>query len=75
MIQNPAAGSPPVIAAVQKQIAQLEQDHPGLHFQVAYDNAHFVNILFHNTGEELGAGDPALRPGRAAFFWAAGGRR
>ncbi len=53
IIQNPAAGSPPVIAAVQKQLAQMEQDHPGLHFQVAYDNAHFVNILFHNTGEEL----------------------
>jgi HAE1 family hydrophobic/amphiphilic exporter-1 len=53
IIQNPAAGSPSVIAAVQKQLAQLEQDYPGLHFQVAYDNAHFVNILFHNTGEEL----------------------
>ena len=53
VIQNPAAGSPPVIAAVQKQVAQLQQDHPGLHFQVAYDNAHFVNILFRNTGEEL----------------------
>ncbi len=53
VIQNPAAGSPPVIAAVQKQVAVLEADHPGLHFHVAYDNAHFVNILFHNTGEEL----------------------
>jgi HAE1 family hydrophobic/amphiphilic exporter-1 len=53
VIQNPAAGSPPVIAAVQKQVDQLEQDHPGLHFHVAYDNAHFVNILFQNTGEEL----------------------
>ncbi len=53
VIQNPAAGSPPVITAVQKQMAQLEADHPGLHFRIAYDNAHFVNILFHNTGEEL----------------------
>ena len=53
VIQNPSAGSPPVIAAVQKQLEQLEQDHPGLHFHVAYDNAHFVNILFQNTGEEL----------------------
>ncbi len=53
VIQNPAAGSPPVIAAVQQQLSRLEQDHPGLHFQVAYDNAHFVNILFRNTGEEL----------------------
>ena len=53
VIQNPAAGSPPVIAAVQAKLTQLEEDHPGLHFEVAYDNAHFVNILFHNTGEEL----------------------
>ncbi len=53
VIQNPASGSPPVIAAVNRQVALLEQDHPGLHFHVAYDNAHFVNILFQNTGEEL----------------------
>ena len=53
VIQNPAAGSPPVIAAVQKQLDRLAQDHPGLHFRAAYDNAHFVNILFKNTGEEL----------------------
>jgi HAE1 family hydrophobic/amphiphilic exporter-1 len=53
VIQDPAAGSPTVIAAVQAQVTRLEQDHPGLHFHVAYDNAHFVNILFRNTGVEL----------------------
>ncbi len=53
VIQNPAAGSPPVIAGVMGQVRKLEADHPGLHFRVAYDNAHFVSILFHNTGEEL----------------------
>ena len=53
VIQNPASGSPPVIRAVTEKIKQLEADHPGLHFHVAYDNAHFVNILFDNTGEEL----------------------
>ena len=53
VIQNPAAGSPPVIAAVQQQLDRLAQDHPGLHFKIAYDNAHFVNILFKNTAEEL----------------------
>ena len=53
VIQNPAAGSPPVIAQVQDKIQRLEEDHPGLHFHVAYDNAHFVNLLFRNTGEEL----------------------
>ena len=53
VIQNPAAGSPPVVAGVMGQARRLEADHPGLHLRVAYDNAHFVNILFHNTGEEL----------------------
>ncbi|HEX5323443.1 MAG TPA: efflux RND transporter permease subunit, partial [Capsulimonadaceae bacterium] len=53
IIQNPAAGSPPVIDGVMKEAQQLESDHPGLHFAIAYDNAHFVNILFHNMFEEL----------------------
>ncbi|MDR3708228.1 MAG: efflux RND transporter permease subunit [Capsulimonadaceae bacterium] len=53
IIQHPAAGSPTVIAGVNKQIAQLEREHPGLHIHVAYDNAHFVGILFHNMQEEL----------------------
>ena len=53
VIQNPAAGSPSVISGVQAQLDQLARDHPGLHFLVAYDNAHFVNILFKNTTEEL----------------------
>jgi HAE1 family hydrophobic/amphiphilic exporter-1 len=53
VIQNPSVGSPPVIAGVMKKVAQLEDRHPGLRFAVAYDNAHFVNILFANTGEEL----------------------
>ncbi|MCW3058321.1 MAG: multidrug efflux transporter [Capsulimonas sp.] len=53
VIQNPASGSPPVVQAVQKQLDQLAEDHPGLHFRVAYDNSHFVNILFQNTAEEL----------------------
>jgi len=72
VIQNPAAGSPPVIAAVQKQIAQLEADHPGLHFRVAYDNAHFVGILFHNTGEELAAAIGLC--GLAVLFFLGSGR-
>ena len=72
VIQNPAAGSPPVIAAVQKQISLLEADHPGLHFRVAYDNAHFVNILFHNTGEELGMA--ILLCGLAVLFFLGSGR-
>ena len=72
VIQNPAAGSPPVIAGVQKQIVQLEADHPGLHFHVAYDNAHFVNILFHNTGEELALA--IVLCGLAVLFFLGSGR-
>ena len=72
VIQNPSAGSPPVIDAVQKQLDQLEQDHPGLHFHVAYDNAHFVNILFHNTGEELAVA--ILLCGLAVLFFLGSGR-
>ena len=53
VIQNPAVGSPPVVAGVLAQAQKLVADHPGLHFRVAYDNAHFVNLLFRNTGEEL----------------------
>jgi HAE1 family hydrophobic/amphiphilic exporter-1 len=53
IIQNPGASSAQVVPAVMKVVAQLEADNPGLHFDVAYDNAHFVNILFHNVWEEL----------------------
>ena len=72
VIQNPAVGSPPVIADVQKQIGQIEQDHPGLHFHVAYDNSHFVGILFHNTGEELAVA--ILLCGLAVLFFLGSGR-
>ena len=53
VIQNAAVGSPPVVAGVLASAQKLEADHPGLHFHVAYDNAHFVNLLFRNTGLEL----------------------
>ncbi len=72
VIQNPASGSPPVIAGVMAQARKLEADHPGLHFRVAYDNAHFVNILFHNTGEELLAA--VLLCGLVVFLFLGNGR-
>ncbi len=53
VIQNAAVGSPPVVAGVLASAQKLEADHPGLHFRVSYDNAHFVNLLFRNTGIEL----------------------
>ncbi|HEY3297078.1 MAG TPA: efflux RND transporter permease subunit, partial [Armatimonadota bacterium] len=54
VIQDPSASSAKVVPAVRKVLAQLEQENPGVHFEVAYDNAHFVNILFKNMFEELG---------------------
>lgn len=54
VIQDPGASSAQVVPAVQKIIEQLKQDNPGIQFEVSYDNAHFVNILFKNMFEELG---------------------
>ena len=53
VIQNPGASSAQIVPAVMKAVRQMEDENPGLHFDVAYDNAHFVNILFHNVWEEL----------------------
>ncbi|MHB1460126.1 MAG: efflux RND transporter permease subunit [Armatimonadota bacterium] len=54
VIQDPSASSAQVVPAVEKILKQLKQDNPGIEFEVAYDNAHFVNILFKNMFEELG---------------------
>lgn len=54
VIQSPEASSPIVIEGIKKEIAALEKDYPGLHFEVSYNNAHFVGILMRNMIEELG---------------------
>lgn len=54
VIQTPEASSPYVIAGVKKEIAALEKDFPGIHFEISYDNSHFVGILMRNMVEELG---------------------
>ena len=54
VIQNPGASSAQVVPAVMKVVAQMESENPGLHFESAYDNAHFVQILFDNVWHELG---------------------
>lgn len=54
VIQDPGASSAVVVPAVMKELRRLESEFPGIRFDVAYDNAHFVNILFHNMLEELG---------------------
>jgi HAE1 family hydrophobic/amphiphilic exporter-1 len=53
VIQNPGASSAAIIPNVMKVVAQLQQENPGLKVNVAYDNAHFVNILFDNVWHEL----------------------
>lgn len=53
VIQNPAASSYTVVPQVRKVLTQLEHEYPGVQFHTAYDNAHFVGILFHNVWEEL----------------------
>jgi hydrophobic/amphiphilic exporter-1 (mainly G- bacteria), HAE1 family len=54
VVQDPSASSAQVVPAVMKVLDQLKQENPGVKFDVAYDNAHFVNILFKNMFEELG---------------------
>jgi len=53
VLQNPGASSATVVPAVMAVVHQLESDNPGIHFETAYDNAHFVDILFHNVWHEL----------------------
>lgn len=55
VLQDPAASSPRVIEAVQAELAELEKEHPGIRFEVAYDNSLFVGVLMENMLEELGA--------------------
>lgn len=54
VIQTPEASSPVVIQGIKKEIAALEKDYPGIHFEISYDNSHFVGILMRNMLEELG---------------------
>ncbi|MDO8684976.1 MAG: efflux RND transporter permease subunit [Armatimonadota bacterium] len=53
VIQDAGASSAKVVPAVRKVLKQLEAENPGVKFEVAYDNARFVNILFKNMFEEL----------------------
>lgn len=54
VIQDPGASSAQVVPAIMKEIGRIERENPGLHFETAYDNSHFVDILFHNVWHELG---------------------
>jgi HAE1 family hydrophobic/amphiphilic exporter-1 len=67
VIQNPGASSASVVPAVMKVVEQLESENPGLKFEVAYDNASFVEILFNNVWHELGLA--VLLTGIAVIFF------
>ena len=67
VVQDPAASSYSLMPKVNAILKQLEQEHPGIHFQAAYDNAHFVSVLFNNVWEELGTA--ILLTGIAVFFF------
>lgn len=67
VIQNPGASSARVVPAVMQKIRELEREYPGLEFEVAYDNAHFVEILFDNVWHELGIA--VLLTGVAVLFF------
>jgi HAE1 family hydrophobic/amphiphilic exporter-1 len=53
IIQQPDASSVRVIEAVKAKLAEIQADHPGLRFAIAYDNATFVGFLMENMFEEL----------------------
>ncbi len=67
VLQNPDASSPQVIRDTEKLLRDLEGQYPGIHFEVAYDNSHFVNILMENMMEELGMA--ILLTGIAVFLF------
>jgi HAE1 family hydrophobic/amphiphilic exporter-1 len=53
VIQDPGGSSAQIVPAVMEVVQQLENENPGLKFETAYNNAHFVNILFENVWHEL----------------------
>lgn len=67
VIQDPGSSSAKVVPAVMRELKRLEAEYPGIKFEVAYDNAHFVNILFRNMMEELGMA--ILLTGIAVLFF------
>ncbi|MCB8933741.1 MAG: efflux RND transporter permease subunit [Fimbriimonadaceae bacterium] len=67
VIQNPGASSARVVPAVMRVVERMENENPGLKFDVAYDNAHFVEILFDNVWHELGLA--VLLTGIAVIFF------
>ena len=53
IVQQPDASSVRVIEGVKAKLKEIAEDHPGLKFDVAYDNSTFVGVLMDNMVEEL----------------------
>lgn len=53
--QDPGASSASIVPLIMAQVDQLQREHPVFNAKTAYDNAHFVNILYRNVWEELGS--------------------
>ncbi|NLI01483.1 MAG: efflux RND transporter permease subunit [Chthonomonadales bacterium] len=53
VIQDPGASSAQLMPKLMAAVRELERDHPGIVFDVGYDNARFVGVLFDNVWHEL----------------------
>jgi HAE1 family hydrophobic/amphiphilic exporter-1 len=53
IVQQPDASSVRVTRDVKAKLKELQEDFPGLKFEVAYDNSTFVGFLMDNMVEEL----------------------
>ncbi len=53
VIQDPGASSARLMPQLMAAIGELEREYPGVKFDVAYDNARFVGVLFDNVWHEL----------------------
>ncbi|MCH8273809.1 MAG: efflux RND transporter permease subunit [Armatimonadetes bacterium] len=53
VLQSGDASSPKTIALLMDVVEELEEENPGIKFEVAYSNADYVNVLFENMYHEL----------------------
>lgn len=53
VIQDPGASSAQVVPQLVSAVRDLEREYPGVKFEIAYDNARFVDVLFNNVWDEL----------------------
>jgi HAE1 family hydrophobic/amphiphilic exporter-1 len=54
VLQEPQGSSAQLVPRIMKAVRELEQEFPGVKFEVTYDNSRFVNHLTFKVWEELG---------------------